>query len=431
MNPDFGTNAQGYKIKRVKYTGSKTLRVGMPLCYDWDTTNNLLGLNKETGVIGTTTADGYQNEGKFKLVEDPSASNMRFFAGLIHDAKNINQTGSGEEWVDIAVPNGAIVVAWSDKSVTAGDPAYLEPGENTVIDTPIGGGVQIGWFLETVDRSSAAGLVMIKLNGPDPLAGGDVVSARSRAATALPTAAIWQNFDLEALRRNPMAGSLYESDFTHGEGAPHNLYVSATYAASAEGKTLTEYIRPGVDAVGSLFNFVTTDNQCIEWQVPCPITVSGGDPWAFEVRLKRTELTDDRAGFFIGLLKPQVMAGDIITDAGAIIDGGAIGFQNKEADGDIIDFVYDETSQTQNEHDDDYVTLVADTYTTFGMYFNGTTIQGYVDGVLTGTAISAADIAAADFPTAEILCPTFALKGANAADASVAIDWIRVAQAAL
>jgi hypothetical protein len=430
MNPDFGTNAQAYKPKRVKYTGSKTLRLGMPLSYDWDTTTNVLGVNKADNTRGTTTADGYQNEGKFKLVEDPSLTNQRFFAGLLHDAKNLNKTADGAEWVDIVVPNGAIVPAYTDRSVAAGDAAYLEPGENTVVNTSTEGGSQIGFFLETVDRSSTAGLALVKLSGPTANTGGDSMSPRGRAATALPTAAIWQNFDLDALRRNPMNGSLFETDYTHGEAMPLNIYVSATYAASAEGKSITEYIRPGVDAVGSFFNFVTTDNQAVEWQVPCPITVSGGNKWAMEIRLKRTELTDDRAGFFVGLLKPQIMSGDILTDAGAIIDGGALGFQNKEGDGDIIDFVYDETSQTQNEHDDDYATLVADTYLTLGMYFNGTTIQGYVDGVLTGTAISAADIAAADFPTAEVLCPTFALKGANAADASVAIDWIRVAQTA-
>ena len=98
--------------------------------------------------------------------------------------------------------------------------------------------------------------------------------------------------------------------------------------------------------------------------------------------------------------------------------------------GDIIDLVYDKTSQTQNEHDDDYHTLVADTYVTLGLYYNGTTIQGYINGTATGTAISAADIAAADFPAADVLVPTFALKNAAADDVTVTLDWIRVAQLA-
>jgi hypothetical protein len=63
------------------------------------------------------------------------------------------------------------------------------------------------------------------------------------------------------------------------------------------------------------------------------------------------------------------------------------------------------------------------------MYYNGTTIQGYINGVATGTAISAVDIAAADFPTTKIMVPTFAQKSTTgAADVNVTMDWIRVAQ---
>jgi hypothetical protein len=430
MNPDFGTNGQAYRPKRVLYEGTKTLRTGMPLCYNWDTTSNILGWDKGNSVRGTTTADGNQNEGKYKRVEDPSASNMRFFAGVLADAKNLNQTGSGSEWVDLYIANGSQVAVWTDKSIAAGDPVYLEPGENTLVNTPVAGGVQVGWFVETVDRSSTAGLALAKIDQPS-MAGAGADSARSRAATAMPTAAIWQNFDLASMRVNPLSGSLFETDFTHGEGAPMNSYISATYAAAAEGKTLTEYLKVGAEAVGNLDHFVTTDNQVVEWQVPCPITVSGGNSWAFEVRFKVSLITDTKAKMALGLMLPQIMSGDILTDAGAIIDGGFIGLHWKEADGDKFDFVYDEASQTQNEHDADYITPVATTYNTFGMYFNGTTIQGYVDGVATGTAISAADIAAADFPTAAVLTPTFALKGAAADDVTVSIDWIRVAQSAL
>jgi hypothetical protein len=140
MNADFGTNAQAYKKKRVKYEGTSTIRMGMPLCYNWDTTTNILGWDKGNNVEGTTTADGNQNEGKWKLVENPSATNMRFFAGVIAAAKNLNQAGSqADEWVDVYVPNGSQVAVWTDVSVTAGDPVYLEPGQTTLTNTPVAG----------------------------------------------------------------------------------------------------------------------------------------------------------------------------------------------------------------------------------------------------------------------------------------------------
>jgi hypothetical protein len=67
MHADFGTNAQAYKKKRVKYEGTSTIRMGMPLCYNWDTTTNILGWDKGNSAEGTTTADGYQNEGRTKV----------------------------------------------------------------------------------------------------------------------------------------------------------------------------------------------------------------------------------------------------------------------------------------------------------------------------------------------------------------------------
>lgn len=430
MKPTFGGN-QNAIVKRVKYVGTDTIYEGMPLSYDHDTTVNVLGYDKEAGGDAenqsspNSTAEGYQNEGKFILVENVSLANQNFFAGVVVGTSEAGKTGP--IWLDIYVANGAIVPVRTDRSVSINDLAYLEPGEDDIPNVDIAGGPVIGIFEETVDRSSTAGLVLCKLTGPS-LDGVDVVSARSRAVTALPTAAIWSNFNLGRLRRNPFDGSLFEADYTHGEAAPMNSYISATYAAAAEGKALTEWLKVGTEIVGNLDHFVTTDNQVVEWQVPCPITVSGGNKWGFEVRLKLSSISNTEGKLALGLMLPQVMSGDILTDAGAIIDGGFVGIHWKEADGDAIDFVYDESGQTQKEHDDDYIVPVINTYFTFGMYFNGTTIQGYVDGVSSGTAISASDISAADFPTAAILCPTLALKGAAGNDVTVSLDWIRVAQ---
>jgi hypothetical protein len=248
-------------------------------------------------------------------------------------------------------------------------------------------------------------------------------SARSRAATAMPTAAIWNNFDLSEMRKNPFAGSLLESDFTHGEDVPSEKFTDASSVIR---------VLPGAAGEGVISLFITADNEeaAVQFQ-SCPITSSGGVAWGLEARIKASTITDTKAGFFFGLMAGEAaLAGDLIADAGTLADVGAIGFQNKEGDGDIIDLVYDKASQTQNEHDDDYHTLVADTYVTLGLYFNGTTIQGYLNGVLTGTAISGADIAAADFPAADVLVPTLVIKGAAADDKTITIDWIRAAQLA-
>lgn len=249
------------------------------------------------------------------------------------------------------------------------------------------------------------------------------VSERSRAATAMPTDTIWSYFNLTGMRSHPFSGSLLDTDFTHSEQPPECRFADTSSVIG---------VLPGSSGEGTLKIFATADNEAAEVQWPaCPITVSGGAKWALEARVKASQIVNTKGGWFLGLMVcTAAPTGDLIVDAGTLQTEGSIGFQNKEGDGDILDLVYDTTGQAQNEHDDDYVTLVADTYTTVGLYYNGTTIQGYVDGVATGTAMSAVDIAAADFPAGLVMVPTFCLKNAAADDVSVTLDWIRVAQLA-
>ena len=302
--------------------------------------------------------------------------------------------------------------------ITAADPVFTAAA-GKVGDTASTARL-VGVALETSTADGDIIEVIPKYVGTEVAAS----SARSRAATALPTAAIWGNFNLVEMRRNPFAGSLLECDFTHGENEPSAQFADAASLIN---------VFPGTAGEGILTLFTTTDNQAAEVQWPsCPITSSGGVAWALEARLKTSQIANTEAGFFLGLMAGDTaLAGDLIADDATLADVGAIGFQSKEADGDIVDLVYDKNGQTQNEHDDDYHTLVADTYFTVGLYYNGTTIQGYLNGVATGTAISASDIVAADFPAADVLVPTLCMKeGTGAADVTVTLDWIRVAQLA-
>jgi len=248
------------------------------------------------------------------------------------------------------------------------------------------------------------------------------ISERDRDADELPTEDIWKHFNLPGLRSHPFSGSLLEADFTRGEKADDTFKDTTGVVANL----------PGTKGIGELLLFVSADNEAAEAQWNVPITVSGGAPWAWEARFKVKNITDARATAFAGLYtRAAALSGDVIADDGAALtDGDALGFCRFAADGDAIDFIYDEGGQTTNVHDDDYVVPEADTYVTLGMYCNGTTIQGYVNGVATGTAISASDIAAADFPTGAVMVPTLALKGDHADDFDFKFDWIRVAQQA-
>jgi hypothetical protein len=223
--------------------------------------------------------------------------------------------------------------------------------------------------------------------------------------------------------KNKAGASFLDIDFTKGEIADDIDQADATAAV---------FNLPGTAGVGEVVLFQSVDNEEAAVQWNCPITVSGGNPWAFEIRLKQENVTDNRATCYAGLYaRAAELSGDVIADNGAALTAAdTLGFVRLEADGDIMDFIYGDSGAFV-DHDADYVTVGANTYLTLGMHYNGTTIQGYINGVADGTAISTTDIDDGDFPKATVLVPTLANKGDNAADFDYSIDWIRVAQDAL
>ena len=119
----FGTNTNAQR-KRVYFEGTGTIYEGMPVCYNYDTTTNILGYDKGAGgdpecqTSPTTTAEGYQNEGKFLRVELPADGNLLHFAGVVASGPKVGTAGAC--WLDIFIPNGAIVPVRCDVDTTTG-----------------------------------------------------------------------------------------------------------------------------------------------------------------------------------------------------------------------------------------------------------------------------------------------------------------------
>ena len=416
----FGSEAL-LQRKRVLYEGTDIIREGMPVAYNYDTTNNINGM--DTGVNplvkrGTTT-DGGQNEGKFQRVELCTLANAAFFAGVVAGTSFAGITGTGALWIDIYIANGAFMPVRTDKSITREDKLYLEAGEQTVVNDATAMPC-IGVAVETVDRSSIAGIVLAKVDGIKACDEVDTVTASSRTAVQLPTDDIWKNFNLKELRDNPFSGTLVEADFRRGEDIPANVYSDATANISVNS-----------EAVGAAQLLGSADNDAVEIQYAGPILANGGKKWAFEARLKTNTVTADDIGFFLGLLAGQELTGDLIADNGAaLIDSNALGFQSFHADSTGVDAVYVAVGETPIIHDADVKTMVINTYFTLGMYYDGTDIQIYVDGVNTGDPILAADIIAGgdDFPEDAVMVPTLCTKNGAAEDDVVIYDWARFAQ---
>lgn len=145
----YGTEAIARR-KRVYYTGTSTIYEGMALCYDWDTTTSRRSL--------TTIAEGSQCDGKYMDVEDPATANLQWFAGVVADGTWIGSTGP--KWLDIYVPNGAVVPVRTDQNCTVGVTVLGVANGNTSLTV---GGRPVAVALETVDRSTD-GITLAKLD---------------------------------------------------------------------------------------------------------------------------------------------------------------------------------------------------------------------------------------------------------------------------
>lgn len=394
--------------KRVYYEGADTLKPGYALCYNQDTTTNWWGYGEATlGAAKTeqsTTAEGEQNEGKWMRVEKPATANFRFFAGVVSQGQ---AAVTGPCFVDIDVPNGAIVAVWTDKSVTIGDGMYLENGQYTPINT---GTTRIGTFMETVDRSSTAGLSLARIELPTVVYEKTVATV---AATG-PSALIWNDIPLSEIRDNPSAGIIYENDFL----GPENL-------ATGEGWTITQ-VNSGtlslLAAEGGALHVDSGGNNASDDGVNaqllnCRFLPKAGRTIAFEARVKMNDATDQ---YFIGLA-----ATDTTLIAAGVLDDASdkVGFYHEAASTDNkISCVTARTSADDKTAD---VAANADaTYMTVGFVIDGiTTVDFYVNGALVESGALTANV-----PNAAMCLSVCAQVEATGADAEMDVDWVRITQ---
>lgn len=165
----FGTNSAARK-KRVYYIDSSTIYEGMPVCYDYDATANVLHYDKGAGgdvtsqTSPTTTAEGNQNEGKFLRVEDPTDNNLQHFAGVV--AGNSYAGLVGPRWLDIYIPNGAIVPVRCDVDTTTGQTVLAITVDQQELGVPIWNSrvVAIAMETETALDDGTPGITLARLD---------------------------------------------------------------------------------------------------------------------------------------------------------------------------------------------------------------------------------------------------------------------------
>lgn len=209
------------KRKTVYYEGSDTIYEGMVLCYNQDTTTNWLGWSGSA--VSDTTAEGNQNEGKHIRVEKPATANLPFVAGYVCPGSWVGTTGPVQ--LDVYIPNGSIVAVRGTESFTIGQKVYVAAADYEVTNVPQAGGY-CGVAMETVDRSSTEGLLLIRTAEP----GSEDVSTVTNNVTA----------DSPVTVAVTDAGKVFTN-----EGAAGAIEYDLPTAASAKGLEFTFSVTDG------------------------------------------------------------------------------------------------------------------------------------------------------------------------------------------
>lgn len=154
----------------VYYEGTSTIREGMPVCYNYDTTTNWSNVDVNgsgAGVFDTSTAEGYQNEGKWIRVEDVGNDGIMAFAGVV--AKGSRGIGAaGPSIIDIYIPNGAIVPVRSGISTERWRTLLAIYSGSDAFETPLYDPMSAicAIAVETVNRATTEGLCLAQLFTP-------------------------------------------------------------------------------------------------------------------------------------------------------------------------------------------------------------------------------------------------------------------------
>ena len=152
---------------------------------------------------------------------------------------------------------------------------------------------------------------------------------------------------------------------------------------------------------------------------------------AFEVRLKKSLVTNNSLAFVVGLGKKGLVADNLLADStGALADVDFIGFQVLNAAGGTVNFVYRKTGQALQTAISGVATLTADTFVKLGFVYepraeSSKRIRVLVNEVESTTYVTGTNIAAATFPLAVALNPVCgAIVGSGAAAATLDTDWL-------
>lgn len=271
--------------------------------------------------------------------------------------------------------------------------------------------------------------------------------------TAYPTKAIWADCPVVEMIADPSKGIHFYDEFLNcpvtGAGASGTIGLSPGFGYVFYGDTGV-VMRAESSATEGAGNALTVsgndaDNDEGIMSLGSPafmVSDTGGTAgklW-FEARIKKASVANNGVSQFIGLADDFGAQKRIAESANAMADDTAnlgafsfLGFHQDAANGDSWDLVVRAEGGAQTVLISGVDVIVADTYAKLGFVYDPAApaaeqIAIYVDGVKQTTFVTADNIAAATFPDAEALAPTWATKTGAAAEVVCSLDWWRTAQ---
>ena len=250
-----------------------------------------------------------------------------------------------------------------------------------------------------------------------------------------PSENLWANCPVGDIMARPGSGVYVYEEFVGNATAAtnqNNVSLGTTglkcFVSNNANHTITD---AAIQNGGIVLNGDTADKSTtIAGRVaPLKLDLSEGKLW-FEARLKLGSITDNDLNVFVGLSEVYSLTDILpITAANALGDKNQVGFFHVATDGDNWDTTYKADGVAAVNVGTDVKTTVAGTFIKLGMYFDGTVLSFYVDGVKLADTKTIPSADGTDFPNDVLLAPIVSLANMAGTAQTVTIDWIAYAQA--
>ncbi len=243
-----------------------------------------------------------------------------------------------------------------------------------------------------------------------------------------PSPAIWGHLPMPDNELAAGAAFYYFNDFhalpVEGEDAVMDVTDGGAGTASIA--------RVNTELGGVLkLNVTNSDNTEVWWTPGVPVCNinAGNGKMVFEACFQVSSITDDAAGFAVGLVD-ILAAGDTVlqTDDDAAIVLAAVdfvGFNVLQADGDVLRAIHKDGGTAETAANSAAHTMVAATWMKVGLYFDGNSaVQFFVNDTLKGTV----QYNATNFPENKALTIVLGVKTGGATAIYMNPDWVKCVQ---